>query len=71
MEHKNGKSPAKNNLQRNDLEMTHCFRGFNPWLPGPIAFRPVMKQNITVEGCGRAKLFTSWCRKAERETGRG
>jgi hypothetical protein len=38
----------------------HSFRGFSPWLIGPFAFGPVVRQHIMAGAHSRAELFTSW-----------
>jgi hypothetical protein len=49
----------KTTQRREDPFLAHSFRGLCPWPAGSVAFRPVGRQNITVEGCVGAESLTS------------
>jgi hypothetical protein len=57
--HCHEKIPEVINFKEEKYILVHNFRGFSPWLLGPIAFRLVVRQNI-MEVHDGTNLLTSW-----------
>jgi hypothetical protein len=53
-------TPEKISLKEERFIWAYGFINFRPWPAGSIVSGPAVRQNIMMEGCSGAKLFTSW-----------
>jgi hypothetical protein len=49
----------KINLKDERFNLAHSFRSLRPWSLGPVAFGPMVKQNVMAEAHGGGKLLIS------------
>lgn len=52
---------------KEEFTLAHSFGGFSPWFTGPIAFGPIVRQNIMMEKVSRSKAHFMETEKKKQE----